>query len=540
MAQTVLINVSGVFSVRSACGDDITPKGPKSRALVAVLALSPGHRATRVWLRSLLWEDKADEQAGAGLRQMLRALRVAFGPELPLIGSDRYAVWLDDALCSVRRTRANGAEELLQGFDIGGEAFEDWLREQRQLPPERKPAEPFSETTSSFSIARRPWGVVGPVQTAIEGSQAHKIGIALTDQVIAALRAFDFVDVLDQRDTISDQLSSKPGMLEADPHFSVQTRAVGLFDEVQIAVIVSAPRTNKVLWTQVTRVPRSCAEPGDDMQMAALVARTVTALSDVVVSRIEVGRPCLLAAVHQFFSQSSAGFHSACEAFEAIADHSPVAHAWGAYALTVSQAERLSKSDPALNELITHHCRKAIESDRFNPIVNALVGHVHMLRFKRLDQAARYHNIAAQSHTKLPLALTFRAIFENYSGNHKAARAFSTLSTQLAPTTPYQFLTDTPLMLSSALTGDYQRALVVGGRMLFERPRYLGVMRHMAACLALSGQVDKAGEMVATIRKLDPQFTRDGILDPQYPLPAADSVGLLSDAFQVMGAASIH
>ena len=53
----------------------------KSRALVAILALRPGHAHARDTLTALLWANAPDEQARHSLRQELHELRRALPPE---------------------------------------------------------------------------------------------------------------------------------------------------------------------------------------------------------------------------------------------------------------------------------------------------------------------------------------------------------------------------------------------------------------------------------------------------------------------------
>ena len=55
--------------------------GKKNRALLAVLALSPGQAMTRERLASLLWGDRGEEQARNSLRQSLAVLRKELGPD---------------------------------------------------------------------------------------------------------------------------------------------------------------------------------------------------------------------------------------------------------------------------------------------------------------------------------------------------------------------------------------------------------------------------------------------------------------------------
>lgn len=546
-------------------GQDLTPKGPKSRALLSILALSDGHRATRVWLRSLLWEDRGEKQAADSLRQLLRSLKKELGPFCALIAADRYAIWLAPSVFVCTKPPSEDPHTLLQGFDIRGEAFEEWLREKRH-PGAPKPredhinAQPNGDArptntgevhrvaaqarqgrapvhASQFSSPARPWGLISPVYTVAGDHAALAQGLSLTDALVAALRAFDFVDLIDQRDTSSDQLSNRTGILQQAPQFCILTRVLGHGDSARLTITITAPESGHVLWTQSALMP---IDNRDAKFTDAMVARTVTALHDVLAQRSVTSRPSLLGAVHQFFSLSPDGFHTACRSFTDLADHTPAAHAWAAYALTVSQAERLSRADSTLRALILEHCRLAIEGDRFNPVVNALVGHIFMLMFRRVDEASHFHSIAAQSGAPAPLVMTLRALFENYRGNHQKARALGTQSQQLAPSSPYQFLSDTPQFLANALTGNYAAALSIGQRMLMQRPNYLGVKRHMVACLALSGRLDEAHRMAHSVGKIDPQFNADGIRDPNYPLPAADSGILLTRAFKAMNTTRPH
>lgn len=566
MSERVSINLHGVFRVTAPSGADLTPAGPKARALLAVLALSDDHRATRVWLRSLLWEDSGDKHAAGSLRQMLRSLKKELGSAHPMIAADRYTVWLEPAAFACTKEPCMDSHTLLQGFDIRGEAFEDWLREKREPGarswPKNPPASPLGcrqphqsaratrEMASPRAVLRgeaqqsearyggaRPWGVVAPVYTVPGDHAALAQGLCLTDALVAALRAFDFVDLLDGRETQEDQLSNCAGLLQQAPDFNLQTRVLSHGDGARLTLTISAPESGHVLWTHSALMP---ALSRDDGFTDSMVARAVTALHDVLVQRVHSARPCLLAAVHQFFSLSRDGFHQACHSFIELTSHDPAAHAWVAYALTVSQAERLSRSDPTLRELISEHCRLAIEGDRFNPVVNALVGHVFMLMFRRADEASHFHAIAAQNNAQVPLAMTLRALFENYRGNHRQALVIGTQSLRLNPSSPYQFLSDTPQFLASALTGNYHAALSIGHRMLMQRPNYLGVKRHMVACLALSGRVVDARRMANAVSEIDEQFTADGIMDPSYPLPAPDSAVLLTHAFKAMETARPH
>jgi TolB-like protein len=121
----------------------------KNRALLGILALSPGMETTRERLGGLLWDDRGEEQSRGSLRQALAALRKEFAAldvdalQLP---ADRVA--LNPGLVSIdtveflsasagddpsefRMAAALYRGPFLEGIGGIGGAFDNWLREAR-------------------------------------------------------------------------------------------------------------------------------------------------------------------------------------------------------------------------------------------------------------------------------------------------------------------------------------------------------------------------------------------------------------------------
>src|SRR5262249_34872781 len=73
------IAVIGTFRVLAPNDEDLTPRGRKARALLAILALTPTRRRSRPALQDKLWSDRGPEQGAASLRQTLTEIRRAFG-----------------------------------------------------------------------------------------------------------------------------------------------------------------------------------------------------------------------------------------------------------------------------------------------------------------------------------------------------------------------------------------------------------------------------------------------------------------------------
>lgn len=152
------IQMIGMFKVSDSSGQDRTPRGMKSRALLALLCQTPGHRRPRRWLEQRLWSDRGQEQASGSLRQALTELRKALGPLAVQLTSDRDSVALEgfstdlSDIAATRDALAAG-REFLEGIDILDPAFNLWLLEERArvgaqttaaVQPGARPVVPFS------------------------------------------------------------------------------------------------------------------------------------------------------------------------------------------------------------------------------------------------------------------------------------------------------------------------------------------------------------------------------------------------------------
>lgn len=109
--------------------------GVKQQALLALLATAPDLARTRTWLVPRLWSESDEAQGRQNLRQTLYSLRTTLGAHYgDLICTDGDLVYLDARNVSVTGGPADG--DFLEGFDLGEEGFEEWLRDRRQAPDE--------------------------------------------------------------------------------------------------------------------------------------------------------------------------------------------------------------------------------------------------------------------------------------------------------------------------------------------------------------------------------------------------------------------
>ncbi len=126
----------GSFGLLTPAGDRLTIASRKGRAMIAMLAMSPGGGRSRGWLQERLWGGRERLQAQNSLRREIVQLRKALADAgLAILDSDGDRVALNLAAVDVDAMAGipGPGAEFLEGLDIpGAEGFEDWLRDQRQ------------------------------------------------------------------------------------------------------------------------------------------------------------------------------------------------------------------------------------------------------------------------------------------------------------------------------------------------------------------------------------------------------------------------
>lgn len=145
----LVLSVLGEFQVRRESGPSVVVPTRKAQALLAYLACSPIEGHSRDKLAALLWGDSDQHCARHSLRQALYVLGSTLDPALPsILRRDAGGISLDrsrllvDALEFERLVQEGTPQALeragvlyrgdfLAGIGAGDQAFEDWLRDER-------------------------------------------------------------------------------------------------------------------------------------------------------------------------------------------------------------------------------------------------------------------------------------------------------------------------------------------------------------------------------------------------------------------------
>jgi len=149
------LKLLGSFEARSGGSERLTFPTNKAKALFAYLALEQGQPHTREKLSNLFWGEACDERARANLRQTLTRVRQALPASLSdCVIAHNGTIQLDSSTIrtdtsefehsmdggtieSLERAAALYRGDLLEGFLVPEETFEDWLRHERQRYRER-------------------------------------------------------------------------------------------------------------------------------------------------------------------------------------------------------------------------------------------------------------------------------------------------------------------------------------------------------------------------------------------------------------------
>src|SRR5882724_3233042 len=145
----VRIHLLGSLRATTYLGDNILPRGRKTRAMLGYLCLAAGEQVARSRLSTLLWGRVPERQSRGSFRQALRELTAAMGPlAKELIHVDLDSVRLDPRCCWIDAIAVLSSEpapsqsfrsdlaslctgELLDDLSGITPAFDQWLLAQR-------------------------------------------------------------------------------------------------------------------------------------------------------------------------------------------------------------------------------------------------------------------------------------------------------------------------------------------------------------------------------------------------------------------------
>lgn len=525
----MLVRVDGPFRVIAGDGTDITPKGMKERALLALLALSPGQRRTRVWLQDKLWSDREAGQASGSCRQALSNLRKALGPEVDRLSSDRNTVWLAPEV----QVLDKGEGELLDDLDVRDPEFGDWLRDRRQ-------AREDAARPQSLPLPHGPVGAFGDARTGAvpllspDAAGRPVVLIWLLHGATAPRSAF-LLRALGQRiggelillggfDVVQADGADRPPL--TDPAAIIEIESYGEGDNTHALIQVLSAPGRRLGWSGRLELGGPLGDIWDAEAVTRAVNRTVKAVADLAAT-IPALRPlsALHHAVERIYEFDRTRLAKADDLLQTVqnGDLRGLALAWrGFVRLTWALEFRdHSRADEA-EELVSAALREMGD----HPVVLAIASQVRM-KFSGDVDAARYLALrAAEIGDQNPYALDALSQSMIMAGDYAGADLLASRARRAAQGLAHSFNWDMQACLSALSVGRLEAARDAAAECHRKMPFYRPALRYLVALAFLLGQRAEAETYIARLRRLEPDFAARTLLAPDYPVDTLRALGL--------------
>lgn len=518
------LSLMGSVRLRSAEGDDLTPRSQKARGALVLLGTAPDLRLSRAKLQDLLWSERAKQQGSDSLRQMLHELRSKMGVHKKMLVSGVGWVGLDPALLKIDLTPVydiGGAPmEFAADIDIPDPEFEDWLRDMRlRLTPEEDGPTAFQQPQNSsiaaalgVQVEAQPGYIVAIEPIESNDSRASVIAEMVINE--AAARACEMIPA-----TLADE----PQGSQPEVGTRIATICYSTGEDCSLMVVMRDMSTGSRDWTR--RFTIRAEEETATMRHA--VAQITVALLDR--ARRTAAPSWMTFPIWDVFSYSRDRLEAADKVLATMpdADQSAVSMALRAYLRYTLIIERLT-DDPK---------RCSDEADEFstrgrllapnNPVVLAVASLTASWRRDAVGalELARAANRADPDNElachALSQALTDVGRYnEAFEANEKGFRG------ALAELGPALWLMRRSL--AQIRLGRYGDAENSAAAAFAFAPDNRPSLRVLAALRYHRGDEAGAADALENLRRIEPDFTLELMASPEYPVSTLRAAGLMA------------
>ncbi len=497
-ATPFTLSLDGALRLSDREGRALALGGARGRAVLALLALAPGHAQPRRLIASMLWSQLELRQALARLRDVLHELRTRLEAQgcAPLLG-DATEIRLCPATIAVRPPAAPTGPLLpeLRGIDP---QLDRWLAEAgggEPAPAEgAPPAAPAAPAETALALALRLLGGAGG--GALEGE--------VNDALIAALsRLRSITLVLDAGDGAAPR---------GDVVLAGNLRQAA--DGPRASLRLTDAASGQILWAEVLAPD---AEGSGDF--AADVAAVTSACLEQHLLLLEAERASrsdaaagglMLRAVLDLYRLQRDGFERAGRLLKAAVKAAPdlaAAHGWLAYWHILGVGQGWAESERGALVEAAQAAERAVTLDPRDARGLAVSGHVRAFLHHEVPEAVALCRRAMEINPNLPAVLTFAGMAQAYAGELDAARGLLRRALWLLPRNPHAFFTEAGLATVEMLRGEHQAAVEIARAALQLQPRFTAALRAQIAALGHLGRVEEARPLIRELLALDPRFT---------------------------------
>lgn len=518
------VKVIGAFDVVDRGNLSVRPPGRKECALIAILSLTRNHRQTRTWLQEKLWGDRGPAQAAASLRQSLTVLRALLNSDVQVICADRTWVWLDPQQVEFDYHQPGADGEILRGFDLREEGFNDWLRDTRAELASRA-ARPDADD-AAMSLDRR-WHIEAPVYRGVQ-ADVEAICELVHDSLIEALAVIGVQAAI-------GRMAGTPAPRAAD--MIVRLRALQFGTSCILSLSVT-DGFGALKW-QIRRE----VEQSRWVAVRSVQVELSQLFQDFVVRTEANGLRGSRWSAHANGCQALMGVLvpgsvplreiARCSEAAIAADEQGIYHALLGFSRLLLFGEREKRMVPDADEVMQSF-RTALRLSPSNGLVQALAGHSHGFFMRDLDRNAAMTGEAVRLLPGSGACWLFRAISLTYCGQYGEAVKAATHAVLLCRGTQAHPMALSTELFARLLAGDAPGAIRAGEVALDSivfRPTIVDLM----TAYAMDGRVTEGRAKLAQLVAREPDLSVDMLRSTDYPIVNNAHRALITEAASRLG-----
>ncbi|WP_139212326.1 AfsR/SARP family transcriptional regulator [Jannaschia pohangensis] len=523
------IMVRGRFSVTQTDGTDLTPRRRKERGLLALLALSPDHRRSRVWLKDKLWSDRAPEQAATSLRRALCDLRKTLGPLADGLASDRYDVWLTRTFAVESPESVGDDLVLLEGLDVPDPEFDDWLRDLRQADAPRPAPTRVAPGVPAIHNTGGSDATLVSIVPLTESSDSEEVFLTsfLTDTLSTRLMAEGNVEVHIGRDPPSPRIAAAGAFLRIE----LSTVVAGGHWHVHLRAF--ADRSRMFLWSGRLELPMDFRVIYQGSDVAAFVSAALAGIA----SRFESYRLAhrsayitLQRAARRLFTARREDLDLAETELSQLAggEGAGVALAWQAFA-RLTRALEFGETATGLIVETRDIADEALVLIPDNPLALALAAQVEIKLSQDIDRGRHLAEASVKACDQNPYGLHALSQARLFEGAFAEAHHLAIRARQTAEGLPHAYCWDMQLCLTSLGVEDLPGAEAAARAAHAGNRHYRPALRYLTALNRIAGQQATSERYAAELVLREPGFKLSDLGRPDYPAQTLHRTGYLRD-----------
>lgn len=534
--MTLTLRLFGTFQVNDDTETDRRPKLMKAKAILAVLAATPGHRRSRSWLQSLLWSDRQPAQAMSSLRTALADVRRHFGPHADILLSDHSEIALDVARVQTDLEQAGGqGRQLLEGFDIPhAPEFEDWLRELRQShSTDATPTAPVQNGSVSQGIAAIDRLYLGSMLSSGQ-SMTQMQADALVDNLAKATEDLGLAETVDGRGAQTTQENVLKNAQTVGCSLILMSEAAETATGSMIRLKVLETATRRLIWSKSLTSPALIQL--DDPATIAAVAELIDILAEQKMRLFDWQTDHLppavigMAGVRHMFRLGAQNYETAEKLLKLAYERDPRAIylAWRAYLRTFFIGEIEFGCKETVIEEGTFLSRRALEKEPHNSMVLAACAHVENMLHNSHQSAYDLASRALGINQCNPLAWSTLGVASAFLGDSVSGKKFTKIGAKLSEQSWHSAQLEILAGSASLVDGDIKSAQHHSERSHLRSSSYAPPLRFLSAIYFANGDYDGASEMSDKLRVLEPDFKLEQLKDDGYPAESLRKANLLN------------